>query len=273
MNYGGTLPEHAGEPGAAGAGRRPRRRLQPDRQQGGADPRHRLFPRRPDPASGDGVADPARAGVPHQLLGPSRPARPHRPLLTPDFSAYQHTALASPYPDNGVGRRSGARAGRAGRLRASVRLGHRSGQGEVADATRFPPTSRTARSITTRSSASPITARPPRSGTGCSTSASACPPGAGTDAMANYASLRGPVGMNRVLLDTGGDIDARARSTAALKAGRTFVSNGPLLGLEVGGSGPAALFRAPRPARSATASRCARPWRSIISNWCTTVRW
>ena len=29
------------------------------------------------------------------------------------------------------------------------------------------------------------------------------PAGAGTDAMANYASLRGPVGMNRVFLDTG----------------------------------------------------------------------
>ena len=28
--------------------------------------------------------------------------------------------------------------------------------------------------------------------------------GAGTDAMANYASLRGPVGMNRVFLDTAG---------------------------------------------------------------------
>ena len=31
------------------------------------------------------------------------------------------------------------------------------------------------------------------------------PAGAGTDAMTNYASLRGPVGMNRVFLDTGGD--------------------------------------------------------------------
>ena len=31
------------------------------------------------------------------------------------------------------------------------------------------------------------------------------PAGAGTDAMANYASLRGPVGMNRVFLDTRGD--------------------------------------------------------------------
>ncbi|MGH8215025.1 MAG: CehA/McbA family metallohydrolase [Rhodanobacteraceae bacterium] len=59
------------------------------------------------------------------------------------------------------------------------------------------------------------------------------PAGAGSDAMANYASLRGPVGINRVFL--------RANGTAsphdvleALKAGRGFVSNGPLLGLLLG---------------------------------------
>ena len=60
------------------------------------------------------------------------------------------------------------------------------------------------------------------------------PAGAGTDAMANYADLRGPVGMNRVFLDTGGAISPAAL-LAALKAGRTFASNGPLLGLEVDG--------------------------------------
>jgi Tol biopolymer transport system component len=60
------------------------------------------------------------------------------------------------------------------------------------------------------------------------------PAGAGTDAMANYASLRGPIGLVRVFLDTRG-----ARTPAALrdalKSGRTFVSNGPLLGLTIDG--------------------------------------
>ena len=56
------------------------------------------------------------------------------------------------------------------------------------------------------------------------------PTGSGTDAMANYASQRGPVGLNRVFLDTAGKRDAAA-AMAALRAGRGFASNGPLLGL------------------------------------------
>jgi Tol biopolymer transport system component len=64
------------------------------------------------------------------------------------------------------------------------------------------------------------------------------PAGAGTDAMANFASLRGPVGMNRVFVRSGPRLDYR-EWLAALKAGRTFASNGPLLtftleGREVG---------------------------------------
>jgi Tol biopolymer transport system component len=62
------------------------------------------------------------------------------------------------------------------------------------------------------------------------------PAGAGTDAMANYADLRGPVGMNRVFLDTVETSPAAVK--AALKAGRTFASNGPLLGLELDGRHP-----------------------------------
>ena len=60
------------------------------------------------------------------------------------------------------------------------------------------------------------------------------PAGAGTDAMANYASLRGPVGMNRTFARSGAKLDYRAW-LAALKAGRTFVSNGPLLSFAVDG--------------------------------------
>jgi len=60
------------------------------------------------------------------------------------------------------------------------------------------------------------------------------PAGAGTDAMANFASLHGPVGMNRVFVRTGPRLDYRAW-LAGLKAGRTFVSNGPLLAFTLNG--------------------------------------
>jgi hypothetical protein len=72
------------------------------------------------------------------------------------------------------------------------------------------------------------------------------PAGAGTDAMANYASLRGPVGMNRVFLETDGKMSSEA-VRAALKGGRTFATNGPLLGLEIEGKHPGDTI-----ARSAT---------------------
>jgi hypothetical protein len=55
--------------------------------------------------------------------------------------------------------------------------------------------------------------------------------------MANYASLRGPVGLVRVFLDVDGE-RTPAALLGALKEGRTFVSNGPLLGLVVDGKRP-----------------------------------
>ncbi len=58
------------------------------------------------------------------------------------------------------------------------------------------------------------------------------PAGAGTDAMANFASLRGPVGLNRVYVKSGGPLEHR-RWLDSLKAGRSFATNGPLLGLTV----------------------------------------
>jgi TolB protein len=60
------------------------------------------------------------------------------------------------------------------------------------------------------------------------------PAGAGTDAMANFASLRGPVGMNRVFVKSGAPLEHR-RWLAGLKGGRTFATNGPLLGFTLGG--------------------------------------
>ena len=55
------------------------------------------------------------------------------------------------------------------------------------------------------------------------------PAGAGTDAMANFASLRGPVGLNRVFVKSGAALEQR-RWLDSLKAGRSFATNGPLLG-------------------------------------------
>jgi hypothetical protein len=63
------------------------------------------------------------------------------------------------------------------------------------------------------------------------------PAAGGTDAMADYSSLRGPVGMNRVyarLVD--GEINPEVWM-ASLKAGHTFATNGPLLGFALGNAG------------------------------------
>jgi dipeptidyl aminopeptidase/acylaminoacyl peptidase len=68
----------------------------------------------------------------------------------------------------------------------------------------------------------------------------------GTDAMANYASLRGPVGINRTYVN----VESEALEPAALrdawlaglKLGHSMATNGPLLGLTVNEEGPGALL-------------------------------
>lgn len=60
--------------------------------------------------------------------------------------------------------------------------------------------------------------------------------GGGTDAMMNYASLRGPLGVNRVYVQTNGPVTQRS-FLAGLKAGRTFATNSALLELSVNGRG------------------------------------
>ena len=62
------------------------------------------------------------------------------------------------------------------------------------------------------------------------------PAGAGTDAMTNLASLRGPVGTARVYVQSGRPLDHH-RWLDALKAGRTFVTNSPLLEFSTGTTG------------------------------------
>jgi dipeptidyl aminopeptidase/acylaminoacyl peptidase len=63
------------------------------------------------------------------------------------------------------------------------------------------------------------------------------PAGAGTDAFPNFAMLRGPVGLERVYVQAGPALD-HERFLAGLTAGRTFVTNGPLLSFAVAGHGP-----------------------------------
>ena len=157
-------------------------------------------------------------------------------LLTPGFSSYQNTPLASPYPDNGViadlAHAQGALVGyvhpfdweidpaKEKSLSNELPADVANGKVDYVEIVGFSDHKSTAK----------IWYRLLNLGY-------RLPAGAGTDAMANYASLRGPVGMNRVFLDTGGETTPAA-VRAALKAGRTFASNGPLLGLELDGKRP-----------------------------------
>ena len=64
------------------------------------------------------------------------------------------------------------------------------------------------------------------------------PAAGGTDAMANYASLRGPVGLNRVYVNVPRRRDSSSKIAPwldALKKGETFATNGPLLGFTLNG--------------------------------------
>jgi Tol biopolymer transport system component len=156
--------------------------------------------------------------------------------LTPGFSAYQNSPLASPYPDNGViadlAHAQGALVGyvhpfdtdpdptRDKTLTNELPADVANGKVDYMEIVGFSDHKSTAH----------VWYRLLNLGF-------RIPAGAGTDAMANYANLRGPVGMNRVFLETGGSIGAAAVK-AALKGGRTFASNGPLLGLEVDGKRP-----------------------------------
>ncbi len=69
------------------------------------------------------------------------------------------------------------------------------------------------------------------------------PAAAGTDAMTNFASLRGPVGLNRTYVDLGVDAPEEASTLTrawldGLKAGRSFATNSALLSFTVEGEGP-----------------------------------
>jgi Tol biopolymer transport system component len=61
------------------------------------------------------------------------------------------------------------------------------------------------------------------------------PAGAGTDAMTNFASLRGPVGLVRAYVRVPSGPLTMSTWLDGLKQGRTFVTNGPLLEFSLGG--------------------------------------
>jgi hypothetical protein len=167
-------------------------------------------------------------------------------LLLPDFAAYRHTAMASPYPHNGViADLAHAQGGLVGYVHPydwrivpaqEKSLSHAlpadvmAGKVDYLEVVGFSDHKATAE----------VWYRLLDLGFHL-------PAGAGTDAMANYASLRGPVGLNRVFLNTGGKRDV-ASLKDALKQGRGFVSNGPLLGLEIGGAHPGDTLRLAGPA-------------------------
>jgi hypothetical protein len=156
--------------------------------------------------------------------------------LAPGFSAYQNSPLASPYPDNGavadLAHAQGALVGyvhpfdtvpdpaKDKGLTNELPADVANGKVDYIEVVGFSDHKATAE----------VWYRLLNLGY-------RIPAGAGTDAMTNYASLRGPVGMNRVFLDTRGD-NSPAGYLAALKGGRTFASNGPLLGMEVDGKHP-----------------------------------
>ncbi len=188
-------------------------------------------------------------------------------LLLPDFTAYRHTAFASPYPHNGavadLAHAQGALVGYVHPLAAEiVPARERSLSYELpADVAHGKVDYLEVVGFSDHRLTADVWYRLLNLGY-------RLPAGAGTDAMANYASLRGPVGVNRVFLDTDGERTPAALA-AALKGGRTFVSNGPLLGLEFAGQRPGGVLRdarGPMPYRVALRSPVAVDHLEIVHN-------
>jgi TolB protein len=68
---------------------------------------------------------------------------------------------------------------------------------------------------------------------------------AGTDAMANFASLRGPVGLNRVYVKVPAGALNISSWLSSLKQGHTFATNGPLLGFTLDDKEPGDELKLP----------------------------
>ena len=157
-------------------------------------------------------------------------------VLTPGFAAYQHTAMASPYPTNAaIADLARAQSGLVGYAHPfdvlpdpdhDPMLSHELPAGVIMGKVDYIEVM----GFSDHKATAVVWYRLLNLGF-------RLPAGAGSDTMANYASLRGPVGMNRVFLDTGGQCEVPA-VLDALQGGRGFASNGPLLGLLLDGARP-----------------------------------
>lgn len=151
--------------------------------------------------------------------------------LTPGFSAYRHSALTSPYPHNGaiadLAHEQGALVGyvhpydwpivpdKEKSLTHTFPADVALGKADYVEVVGFADHKSTAE----------VWYRLLNLGF-------RVPTGSGTDAMTNYASLRGPVGMNRAYLHTRGATTPAALEEA-VKSGRTVASNGPQLAFQI----------------------------------------
>lgn len=163
-------------------------------------------------------------------------------LLVPDYSAYPDTAAASIYPDNPTIARL------AHEQQAAVGYVHPfeppapdpDGEGRLTNAFPVNAALGLADYYEVVGFADPHTSADVWYGLlNCGIQVSAA---GGTDAMANYTSLRGPVGINRTYVQVPGlsnDPAMRQRQwIAGLKAGTSMATNGPLVGLTVNGQRP-----------------------------------
>jgi hypothetical protein len=160
-------------------------------------------------------------------------------LLTPDFAAYRHTAMASAVPTNGMiadlAHLQGALVGYVHPFDDPIvpekekSLSHALPVDVALGRTDYLEIVSFANPVATAEVWYRLLNLNHQLG-------DRLPAGAGTDAMTNYASLRGPVGLNRIVLRTTSR-DPEALK-AAIKTGHGFVTNGPLLGLLVNGKAP-----------------------------------
>ncbi len=163
-------------------------------------------------------------------------------LLIPDYSAYPNTGAASPYPDNRtiaeLAQAQGALVGyvhpflavpdpAAGPITHALPVDAALGSADYYEVIGFAD-HRASAEVWYRL----LDCGMPLAAAG------------GTDAMGNYATLRGPVGLNRTYVRVDGDpvtpAERRAAWLEGMRAGRSLATNGPLLGLTVNGAEPGA---------------------------------
>jgi hypothetical protein len=196
----------------------------------------------PDPASSDGTLVLHAQEYHTSLWGHLGLLGLTDHLITPGFAAYAHTAMASVWPTNGaISDLARAQDGVVGYAHPFDVLPDPAGDPALSnelpvDAIHHRIDYIEVMGFSDHKATSTVWYRLLNLGM-------RIPAGAGSDAMANYASLRGPVGINRVFLRTDGSGDSRA-ALGALKAGHGFVSNGPLLGLLLGGERPGSQIAA-----------------------------